>query len=211
MKPDIPVHYCWVQGVEALPAAYQKNIEAWAKALGSGFRLMGWDDSLACQEFDFYARHHHLMAEPAKKADVILLSAQVRYGGLVIGTDMSPMEPRGLISAIRGNQSFVVPDLLGEVYNGGSFASQPQDPRFRQILSRIEAEPDHFSNPQVPSATGPLRWTQILSTMDHGLRLVPDSIAWTRSYWEPETTRPKAWMDPGFAASHSLPPSPSDS
>lgn len=202
--PKIPIHYCWVQGQDALPEAYRENLAEWLRVLPPGFELVAWDDVRGKAEFPFYARFSDFMTHAAMQADVILLSAQVRFGGLVIGTDMRPNQAEGLFEIMERSSGFVIHDVSGAVYNGMSFAAEPWDRRFQQILACIESDPSRFADRQVPNATGPLRWSAILRDMDHGLDLISDRRAWTRSYWDKQTTRPDAWVDPGFAASHRI-------
>jgi hypothetical protein len=198
------IHYCWVQGLHALPAAYRDNIAAWESCLPEGFSLRGWDHNEACLHFPFYARHASEMSHHAMRADITLLCAQVAFGGLAIGTDMRPNRPEGLFRMMLREKSFIVRGMDEYFYNGMSFANGPQDLRFIHIFNAIQGITPLFSERQVPAVTGPLRWTAILDHMDHGLEVVSENDAWTRSYWETTTSRPYAWVDPGFAASHRI-------
>lgn len=198
----IPIHWCWIQGAGELPERYRENLEAWHAILPEDFVLVGWDHRSGSAAFPAYAENADAMSHHAMRADVILLHAQVHLGGLVIGTDMRPNQAAPLFQRMRRGRGFLVRDRRGHFYNGMSFSPEPWDPRFVEILQHILMTPELFSRAYVPDVTGPLRWSSILKEIDHGLDILPDDEAWTRSYWEPEGTRPHGWVDPGFAASH---------
>lgn len=198
----IPIHYCWVQGVDELPAAYQENLRRWQELLPADFILTGWDDAKARAVSPFYAAHADAMSHHAMRADVILLHAQLHHGGLVIGTDMAPNNPGGLFDLMRRSEGFLIRDRNHAVYNGLSFAGTPGHPVFRELAATIRSTPWRFRETIVPYVTGPMRWTHILQHMDHGLDIICETEAWTRSYWECSNSCPQAWVDPGFAASH---------
>ncbi|BCU77659.1 hypothetical protein [Luteolibacter sp. LG18] len=206
----IPIHWCWVQGAEVLPETFRKNLAAWRAILPEDFVLVGWDHRSGSAAFPFYAEHADRMSHPAMRADLILLHAQVHLGGLVIGTDMRPNRGAPLFERMRRGSGFLVKDRRGHFYNGMSYAPRPWEPPFAEILQQILMAPERFTEPYVPGATGPMRWTSILGGMDHGLDVLSETDVWTRSYWESAGARPDAWVDPGFAASHdeSLNPRP---
>jgi len=198
----IPIHYCWVQGIGELPAAHRENLRRWQELLPPDFVLMGWDDAEIRAASPFYAAHADAMSHHAMRADVTLLHAQIHHGGLVIGTDMAPNNPAGLFDLMRRSEGFLIRDRNDCVYNGMSFAGSPGHPVFHEIAAAIRSTPGRFVESLVPYVTGPMRWTQVLRHMDHGLGIVCETEAWTRSYWESSSNRPHAWVDPGFAASH---------
>jgi mannosyltransferase OCH1-like enzyme len=195
------LHQVWVQGIDALPPAFAKNRELWRKAL-PGWTLRIWSDADAAATWNDWTEISPLCSHHAMRADIILARCLRDFGGLTCGTDTVPMNAEPLRTFCETNPTMLVVDFAEpEVSNGLAWSANPGHPFFGCVCNHQLRDRSRLAEKNIPAVTGPGAWWQALRARRWDVQCVSVRTAYSRQWREKQTTNPKAWVNPGYAAS----------
>lgn len=179
------VHRVWLGSP---PPAVHDYSEAWA-ATNPDYELVTWTDEkveddlarMVCQaEYDAAPTYVH-------RADIVLVEAVHRYGGVSVGYDMEPLKPIGPL--IAGHAAWCTPDadgFPGQAFFGG----EPGHPAWNRVLDVLPERiaRDGWQAPHL--STGPYLWGEAFGRFgeqaaDYGLAILGTyKTAYAERYWE---------------------------
>lgn len=195
------LHQVWIQGESELPEAYRQNRQRWAKEL-PGWKMILWDGEMAKSQWPDFAEVDDLCYHHATRCDLILARAQRDFGGLAMGTDVTPANTLNLLQWLECNETLVVVNVAGKsASNGISYFQKPNHPFITCVCRHQLRDRQLLSSPNVWRSTGPGCWYQVLNAHPWNLSLCTDARAYTRYYSTGPTGCDIAFVDPGYAGS----------
>jgi hypothetical protein len=196
------LHQVWVQGESELPAEYARNRRAWAAVLPPGWQMVLWDDAMARAQWPDYAAVSDQCSHHAMRCDLILARAQRDFGGLAMGTDVTPHNAEGLFRFIEATPAFAVVNVPGKsASNGVSFFREPRHPFITAVAQFQLRDRNSLSDANVWRVTGPGAWFNVFNSRMWNMATVSDRFAYTRLYKEKGIVNPAGWVDAGYAGS----------
>lgn len=195
------LHQVWIQGEANLPEKFAQNRKEWKAAL-PGWETRLWDKESACAQWGDVADVFDECSHHAMRADLILARALRDIGGLTAGTDMRPVNPYGLRKWCETHKTMLVVDLSEpEVSNGLVWSAEPKHEFFACVCKHQLRDRRLLKDHNIPNVTGPGAWWTALRAHRWDVCMVSVRHAYTRHWRERGITNPKAWVNPGYAAS----------
>lgn len=195
------VHLFWAQGWHAAPEFVRVNRRKWED---SGASVQVWDIESACAFFPFFAEHQSAMAHHAMRADVLLALAAYRFGGFIIGTDMTPVDPASMFEFAHSVPGLAVRRLEGGVHNGGSYFARGH-PFLKRVIELLAASHtlSRLDHRHVATVTGPHLWSKVMQEHCWLVAKVMTGTAFTHGRLRGRTValNESGWLNPGFRAS----------
>lgn len=179
------LHRPWI-GPNTPPAEHEYSA-AWART-NPAWSLLTWTDETVENLFPLVLQAEYDAAPTyVHRADILLVEAVYRLGGVAVGYDMEPRRP--LEPLVDGRDCWCTPDADG--FAGGAFfGATAGHPTIRHILDTIRTriERDGWHQPNID--TGPWAWGEAFGRYhEHagelGMHVLGDyRTAYPIRYWE---------------------------
>lgn len=196
------IHQVWVQGEDQLPENYKANRDAWSKVLPDGWRMVLWDEKMAVDQWPDFAKYTSLCSHHAMRCDLILARAQRDFGGLAMGTDVTPNNPKKLFTLCETLENFIVTNIKGNsASNGLSWFSKPQNDFITVVCKHQLRDISLLGNANVPVVTGPSCWWTVVKSQMWKMTYLSDDVAYTHRWKEHPNKNVDALVNPGYAGS----------
>ncbi len=201
-------HVYWMQGWRNAPPRAVRNVKAWMDA---GFDVVRWDDTNERAVLPPAYKWPEGVA-PAMRCDVVLASAQARFGGLALGADMRPIRPQriknfaAMLEEWKPGVGFVVwQNRTDHPYNGGSWF-----PAGNEWIALVAAEHRRtlcdlrrvLASESPDKMTGPRKWKELIGCNKllwrDQVEVLPGHKVFLYEPRHRDLISKEAWLDAGF-------------
>lgn len=200
------IHRVWVGPHE--PPAEHDYTAAWA-ATNPDYELVTWTDQRVEDDLEHMICQRLYDEAPTyvHRADIVLVEAVYRYGGVAVGYDMEPLRP--VDPLISGHGAWCTPDadgFPGQAFFGGipghrAFAAVLDriGPRLEERGGWLQHDEGQYPGPHID--TGPHLWGDVFGrngerSTDFGLDVLGTwETAYPIRYWEKDTPLDPAELD----------------
>jgi len=176
----IRLHQFWAQGADLLPRNLAVRRERWREALPAGVEMILWDAESVAEVWPEFRELAGKCYHYATMCDLVLPRLQYLYGGLAMGTDVSPLDADRLLRLCEVAGNFIVLNVRGRACsNAVSYFQKPGHP-YLGIVSRHQRRDDdlHLGYANVWHATGPGCHWEVYSKYQFDVVGVPDEMAY---------------------------------
>lgn len=202
MRP-VNVHIVWSQGWDNAPPMALRNAAAW-----EGIGVVHRWSAIDAEKLGIEPAVMAAMPFPAMKADVLLAHAMLKFGGIAVGADMTPIDHEKIktslaAAAIAGVGQVVYQSFRDEPYSEASFFPS-MHPWIKLVCNQqiINVSGMIEADKVVSRVTGPAMWRSLIrqnyAMWISSVRTIPAWVAFTH---EPRMRGRKhagGWINPGL-------------